>query len=440
MLTAIIFTYNHENSIAKCIESILEQKTTYSYEIHIWDDCSTDKTSDICRKYAAQYPGKIKLTVQKKNTFCGPYLEMQSLAAIKSIKTPYFSIIDGDDYWCDENKIQIALDFLELHSEYNGFAHDTLQIDIGNSKESSYIHECLKIDHIKNPVVFSAKAPFFLTSSRIFRTGDYADKDILPIDYLFFYYHLSQGPIYYYDKIMAAYVIGENSTFASQGTKIIQYLNSMFAYKLFLLFSAQQDSFCTEMQLKYGESCGVGQKYYKRLRFFKKIFGVNLGWKMFMYANFVPKFGRDCLNINYIYANRTQVKKVADNRFLNNRNIEEDKLKHRENLNNFLYQVKSLYQKNKTVSISDPAVIEIFDAVALTAIGLNDFQIIVSLEEKYPEFREYIFKEYRTYKTVYHKEKSKLKKYKKRYQRLLVITILLLVMTIVSCAVLWSKM
>ena len=69
MLTSIIFTYNHDNSIAKCIDSILEQKTTYPYEIHIWDDCSTDKTSEICRKYAAQYPDKIKLTVQKKTHF-----------------------------------------------------------------------------------------------------------------------------------------------------------------------------------------------------------------------------------------------------------------------------------------------------------------------------------------------------------------------------------
>lgn len=439
MLTSIIFTYNHENSIAKCIDSILEQKTTYPYEIHIWDDCSTDKTSEICRKYAAQYPDKIKLTVQKKNTFCGPYLEMQSLAAIKAIKTPYFCIIDGDDYWCDESKIQIALDFLEAHPEYNGFAHDTLQVEVGNNTERSYIHDSLKIDTIKNPVTFSAKAPFFLTSSRIFRTGDYADKNILPIDYLFYYYHLSQGPIYYYDKIMAAYVVGENSTFAIQGTKMIQYLNSMFAYKLFLLFGIKEDKFCTEMQLKYGNTCGIGDKYYKKLQIAKKIFGVNWGWKIFMYTNFMPKFGRDCLNINYIYANRALVKKVADERVNDKQNLVKNKEKSQEELIRFMHQMEILYQKNKTVFISASAVIKIFDKVALTAIGLNEFQTIALLEKKYPEFREYIFKEYRTYKSVYPREKSKLKKYKKRYQRLLVTSILLLFTTIVSCAVLWSK-
>lgn len=440
MLTSIIFTYNHESSIAKCIKSILEQKTTYPYEIHIWDDCSTDKTSDICRKYAAQYPGKIKLTVQKKNTFCGPYLEMQSLAAIKAVKTRYFCVIDGDDYWCDENKIQIALDFLESHPEYNGFAHDTLQVDVGSGSERSYIHDCLKKGRIENPVTFSSEAPFFLTSSRIFRTCDYADRDILPIDYLFYYYHLKKGPIYYYDKVMAAYVIGNNSTFASQGTNMIQYLNSMFSYKLFLLFGEEEDKFCTEMMLKYGVGCGVGDKYYKRLLFFKKIFGVNLGWKLFMYANFVPKFGRDCLNINYIYANRTHVKNVADKRSVDKQNSEKDMMQRKEELNRFLHQIDKIFQKNSSVSIYDPEVSKAFDAVALTAVGMNDFKTVAMLEEKYPEFREYIFNEYRSYKTIYYKEKRKLKKYKKRYQRLLITSILLMITTIVSCAMLWSNM
>ena len=242
MLTAIIFTYNHKDSISRCIESILNQNTSYNYEIHIWDDCSIDGTSDICRKYAAKYKEKIKLTVQKKNTFCGPYLEMQSLSAINAIKTKYFCIIDGDDYWCDVNKIQIALDFLEMHPEYNGFAHDTLQKNSENSSGESYIHNLLNID-VKNPVTFSPNAPFFLTSSRIFRTCNYSDKHILPIDYLVYYYHLEKGPIYYYDKIMAVYMTSSLSTFASLDTKLIRSLNSMFPYKLFLLFGRQKDFF-----------------------------------------------------------------------------------------------------------------------------------------------------------------------------------------------------
>lgn len=439
MLTSIIFTYNHEDSIAKCIESILNQKTSYPYEIHIWDDCSTDSTSDICRKYAAQNPDKIKLTIQKKNTFCGPYLEMQSFAAIKLIKTKYFCVIDGDDYWCDENKIQIALDFLESHPEYNGFAHDTLQINSSNSQQESYIHEVLKIETIKNPVIFDSKSPFFLTSSRIFRTGNYAEKNILPIDYLFYYYNLYQGPIYYYDKIMAVYVVGENSTFANQETKIIQYLCSMFAYKLFLLFGTEEDNFCTEMMLKYTKGVGIGDRYYRKLLLYKKIFGIKLGWKFFMYMNFVPKFGRECLNINYVYANRTSVKQIADKRISNKQCIEKNKSIFQKNINKYIHELENIYLSSD-IYIYDPKFVKIFDSIALTAIGMNDFDTISQIEKKYPKFREYIFKEYRSYKTDYQKKINKIKKYKKRYQRLLVLSLFFLFTSIISCFILWSEM
>ena len=438
MLTSIIFTYNHEGSIAKCIDSILEQKTTYPYEIHIWDDCSTDNTSDICRKYAAQYPDRIKLTVQKKNTFCGPYLEMQSLAAIKAIKTRYFCIIDGDDYWCDENKIQIALDFLESHPEYNGFAHDTLYIDYNNNLNGSYIHDALKIDKIENPVKFNSKAPFFLTSSRIFRTGDYAEKNILPVDYLIYYYYFSKGPIFYYDKIMAVYTIGVNSTFANQSNDIMKYLNGMFPYRLFLLLGKKEDSFCTEMQLKYGKFVGIGDKYYKRLIFIKKIFGIDLGWKIFMYINFVPKFGIDCLNINYIYANRAMAKKIADKRAEDKQNIEKNKIKQREELIKIINKIELFYKNNKEVSIYDDNLINIFDSAALISMELDDFNSIEMLEKKYPEFNKYIFKKYKLYKITNIKEKNKIKKYKKRYQYLIIISSILLTLIVLLGAVLWS--
>ena len=140
LLTAILVTYNHRNHIARCIESMVNQKTEYPYEIRIYDDCSTAGTTDICREYAARHPDKIKLTIQKENTFLKPYNEMQSYKAIQEIDTKYWCLIDGDDCWCDENKIQIALDCLEHHPEYIGFAHDTNHINLFTKETISYVH------------------------------------------------------------------------------------------------------------------------------------------------------------------------------------------------------------------------------------------------------------------------------------------------------------
>lgn len=323
LLTAIIFTYNHKDTIAKCIESILNQKTKYPYIISIWDDCSIDGTSDICREYAKKYPEKIKLTVQKENTFLKKDLEHQPYAAISSIDTKYFCIIDGDDYWCDENKIEIALDFLENHDNFVGFAHDTLQVDKFNGTEFSYIHNLIKWKP-KEIVNFEVDAPFFLTSSRIFRNFNYKDLKILPIDYLLYYYHFSKGPIYYYDKIMAVYTISKRSTFAS-GNQNIKELNSMFAFKVSKMFNFQLDEFTTALQKKYDTSNGLGDKRYKKLCFFKKLFGKKYGWYIWFILTFVLRYGFKCMNTNYIYS-RKKAKKLADETDINKFKIQKKKL------------------------------------------------------------------------------------------------------------------
>ncbi|MBO7258081.1 MAG: glycosyltransferase [Alphaproteobacteria bacterium] len=314
LLTAIIFTYNHKNHIARCIESHLNQKTSYSYIIKIYDDCSSDGTTDICKEYAAKYPDKIQLTVQKENTFLKPYHEMQSYKAIQEIDSKYFCICDGDDCWCDENKIQIALDFLENHPDYHGFATDTYYEDIYTHARKSYIHDELKMDKVENPVTLSAQAPFLLVSARIFRTSDYSSLKLLPIDYLQYYYHLSKGPIYYYDKPTSVYSCGINNTYASLSMKFIKDNNAMMTYRLSKLFNFKKDKFCTDLLLSYDTKNDLGDKRYKFLCNLKNKFGVKFGWEIWFIINFIFKYGIEVANINYIYS-RKKVKKHASPKY-----------------------------------------------------------------------------------------------------------------------------
>ena len=50
-LQIIIPAYNAEKYIEKCLNSILSQKTQYTYVITVINDGSTDKTSQILSKY-----------------------------------------------------------------------------------------------------------------------------------------------------------------------------------------------------------------------------------------------------------------------------------------------------------------------------------------------------------------------------------------------------
>ena len=65
--TVLLITYNHAPYIRKAIDSVLKQKTQYNFIIYIFDDASTDGTTDIVKEYANKYPNKIIPFVAQDN-------------------------------------------------------------------------------------------------------------------------------------------------------------------------------------------------------------------------------------------------------------------------------------------------------------------------------------------------------------------------------------
>lgn len=51
ILTVFLLTYNYEETIRETFDGILKQKTQYPFIVKILEDCSTDKTLDICNEY-----------------------------------------------------------------------------------------------------------------------------------------------------------------------------------------------------------------------------------------------------------------------------------------------------------------------------------------------------------------------------------------------------
>lgn len=93
-ISVVIFTYNHEQYIGECIESILAQ-TLRPFEIFIVDDCSTDCTWEIVSKYAQDYPDLIRAHRHKKNMG----QELNGNYGKKNVRGDLFAYIDGDDRW-----------------------------------------------------------------------------------------------------------------------------------------------------------------------------------------------------------------------------------------------------------------------------------------------------------------------------------------------------
>jgi glycosyltransferase involved in cell wall biosynthesis len=101
-----------ENYISDAVEGFLKQVVNFNYQIVLSDDCSTDNTLAICKRYKDQYPDKI--TVLSSETRLG--LEENFVKTLKACSGKYVAFCDGDDYWTDPLKLQKQIDYLEANA------------------------------------------------------------------------------------------------------------------------------------------------------------------------------------------------------------------------------------------------------------------------------------------------------------------------------------
>ena len=114
VLSICCITYNHEKYIGKCLESFISQKVSFPIEIVISNDCSTDNTQEIINDFKERYPALIRDVSPSKNL--GAINNFYY--ALSQCKGKYIAYCEGDDYWIDENKLQMQVDFLEKNPEY----------------------------------------------------------------------------------------------------------------------------------------------------------------------------------------------------------------------------------------------------------------------------------------------------------------------------------
>lgn len=115
-VSVCVTTFNVVSYIRQTIESILLQKTDFTYEIIIADDLSNDGTRDILEELRARYPEKIVLFYpEDKSGVC----KLNYLLVMQA-KGEYIAWLDGDDWWCDDLKLQKQVDYLDSHAHSSG--------------------------------------------------------------------------------------------------------------------------------------------------------------------------------------------------------------------------------------------------------------------------------------------------------------------------------
>ena len=113
-ISVAVITYNQENTIRQTLDSILMQKGGFELELVMGEDCSTDSTYTICQEYAERYPNVVKLLPSTHNLGI-----MANFARVmRACAGDYIGILAGDDYWCDDHKLEKQLNFMISNPQF----------------------------------------------------------------------------------------------------------------------------------------------------------------------------------------------------------------------------------------------------------------------------------------------------------------------------------
>lgn len=109
LVSVLIITYNQEKMIGKAIESVLEQKMDFPFELVVGEDCSTDRTREIVAAYQKKHPEIIRMITSDKNVG----MMENDRRTFRAARGKYVACCEGDDYWCDPNKLQKQVAVME---------------------------------------------------------------------------------------------------------------------------------------------------------------------------------------------------------------------------------------------------------------------------------------------------------------------------------------
>ena len=104
MISIVIPIYNVEKHLEKCLDSVLNQ-TYKNIELILADDGSTDRSGEICDRYAAK-DSRIKIIHKANGGVCSA-----RNAAFKYVTGDYITFIDSDDY-IDSNTYSEIMEYM----------------------------------------------------------------------------------------------------------------------------------------------------------------------------------------------------------------------------------------------------------------------------------------------------------------------------------------
>lgn len=209
ILSIVVPTYGHEKYISQALDSILMQKTNYSYEVLIGEDASPDNTKHILREYEKRYPGVFTVFYREINMMSIGESNGEDL--LRRARGKYIIILEGDDYWIDALKIEKQISFLEHHIDYIAVAHNCLVVDENSNRKNEIYPECKEIEytirHYRCGILPGQLTTVMFRNCFLDKKIDTSilEKRLSPGDRLLYFLLITHGKIYCIQETMTAY-------------------------------------------------------------------------------------------------------------------------------------------------------------------------------------------------------------------------------------------
>ncbi|WP_404711412.1 glycosyltransferase [Sphingomonas sp. MMS24-J13] len=201
-VSVVCICYNQERFIEQTIRSILSQIVAFPIEIIVVDDCSTDRTPSLIEPLIANDP-RAKFIARTTNVG-SPQNFGDALALARG---EYVAICEGDDYWTDDRKLQLQVDFLDENQDCSICFHPVVVEYEGDQKSEIFPPDTGPFHAHR-----LAFGNFIQTNSVMYRwrwaEGEFArsySPAITPSDWYLHLQHAEIGGIGFINRPMAVY-------------------------------------------------------------------------------------------------------------------------------------------------------------------------------------------------------------------------------------------
>lgn len=108
-VSVIVCTFNQQSTLPRALDSVLAQQAPFPFEVIVGEDCSTDGTLEVARRYQSEHPGTVRVIANERNKG----LVANYYDCILQARGEYIADCAGDDFWTSPSKLARQAEVLD---------------------------------------------------------------------------------------------------------------------------------------------------------------------------------------------------------------------------------------------------------------------------------------------------------------------------------------